>query len=598
MPSPPGLGNWPTGLVYLVKGNEVYELSADLSTATRIALIPGSAGTHSGITFDRTGKWDYDMIITHQGGAVYRVSRSVGGVYTWSYVANTNTMQESPRIITDDPAKWGAYAGCITTSSENTYQVFAICQNTAGGYSVSTLATNIANAEASDVRPTTGESTFGSTPYVYFLSAFNYNRIVAYSAADLPTNSAGDLFVSQEYTGGVVRVTGAGTRSTFANGGSEHYEGSNFCFAAQAVDTAEDCDDGVDNDHDGNTDAADEDCWVCGDGDVDPGEGCDDGNVVYGDGCGGDCVTEITDTDGDGTPDDSDICPGFDDRLDADSDGIPDGCDFCPTDATNDADSDGVCGALDQCPGFPDSDNADGDALPDGCDACPLDAANDADSDGVCGNEDICPGFDDTVDADTDGIPDGCDDCPNDAENDADNDGVCGDVDICPGFDDLLDNDGDFDPDGCDSCPNDAENDADGDGVCGDVDSCEGYNDNDNADGDEIPDACDDCPADAENDADGDGVCGDVDLCANTGAETVPTRSLGTNRWADVDGDGVFDTTASRGKGPGRAYTIEDTEGCTCSQIIAFCGYGSGHTQFGCSISVMDAWVAGYPYCH
>lgn len=139
----PGLGNWPTGLVYLVKGNEVYELSADLSTATLIASIHGSAGTHSGITFDRTGKWNYDMIITHQGGAVYRISRSSGGIYTWSYVANTYTMQESPRIINDDPAKWGTYAASITTSSENTYQVFAICQNSIGGYSVSTLATNV-----------------------------------------------------------------------------------------------------------------------------------------------------------------------------------------------------------------------------------------------------------------------------------------------------------------------------------------------------------------------------------------------------------------------------------------------------------------------
>ena len=39
-------------------------------------------------------------------------------------------------------------------------------------------------------------------------------------------------------------------------------------------------------------------------------------------------VSAPTDTDGDGVPDGSDICPGFDDNIDSDSDGIPDGCDI------------------------------------------------------------------------------------------------------------------------------------------------------------------------------------------------------------------------------------------------------------------------------
>ncbi len=36
---------------------------------------------------------------------------------------------------------------------------------------------------------------------------------------------------------------------------------------------------------------------------------------------------QVPDTDGDGIPDDLDVCPGFDDTADADVDGIPDGCD-------------------------------------------------------------------------------------------------------------------------------------------------------------------------------------------------------------------------------------------------------------------------------
>jgi len=45
------------------------------------------------------------------------------------------------------------------------------------------------------------------------------------------------------------------------------------------------CADGADNDCDGNIDAADPDCFVCGDGVLQPGEECDDGNTNPFDGC-------------------------------------------------------------------------------------------------------------------------------------------------------------------------------------------------------------------------------------------------------------------------------------------------------------------------
>jgi len=42
-------------------------------------------------------------------------------------------------------------------------------------------------------------------------------------------------------------------------------------------------------------------------------------------------VTVTDDFDGDGVPNDEDICPGFDDNIDTDGDGVPDGCDPNPT---------------------------------------------------------------------------------------------------------------------------------------------------------------------------------------------------------------------------------------------------------------------------
>jgi hypothetical protein len=125
------------------------------------------------------------------------------------------------------------------------------------------------------------------------------------------------------------------------------------------------------------------------------------------------------------------------------------------------------------------------------------------------------------------------------------------------------------------------------------------------SDGDGVPDGDDNCPdtasgdpvdangcSAAQLDTDNDGVSDANDYCANTVIpESVPSRSLGVNRFALVDGDDVFDTKSPKGKGPRRSYTTADTAGCSCTQIIEAQGLGKGHTKFGCSISAMDDWV-------
>ena len=90
-------------------------------------------------------------------------------------------------------------------------------------------------------------------------------------------------------------------------------------------------------------------------------------------------------------------------------------------------------------------------------------------------------------------------------------------------------------------------------------------------------------------DADGDGVCDSVDLCPDTVIpESVPTKSHNPNQWALVDDDGEFDTV---GNGADRSYTIQDTAGCSCEQIVAALGLGSGHLKNGCSNGAMDGWL-------
>jgi hypothetical protein len=139
--------------------------------------------------------------------------------------------------------------------------------------------------------------------------------------------------------------------------------------------------------------------------------------------------------------------------------------------------------------------------------------------------------------------------------------------------------------------------DFDADGVPDDGDKCPRNANPDQADGDGdgVGDVCDNCRRTANSDqADGDGdSLGDAcDLCAGTQIpEGVPATRLGVNRFALVDADGVFDTTSPRGTGPGAAFTIEDTGGCSCAQIVDALGLGQGHGKFGCSLGVMRDWV-------
>ena len=49
------------------------------------------------------------------------------------------------------------------------------------------------------------------------------------------------------------------------------------------------------------------------------------------------------DSDGDGSCDSDDICPGEDDFLDTDEDTVVDCLDQCPLDANDDSDGDGSC---------------------------------------------------------------------------------------------------------------------------------------------------------------------------------------------------------------------------------------------------------------
>jgi hypothetical protein len=98
---------------------------------------------------------------------------------------------------------------------------------------------------------------------------------------------------------------------------------------------------------------------------------------------------------------------------------------------------------------------------------------------------------------------------------------------------------------------------------------------------------------------DDDGIPADQDLCPDTAIpEGVPTIGLKPNHYALLDGDIVFEVQAPPGKGNVPApptFTLLDTGGCSCEQIIEELGLGQGPRKFGCPLDVMQEWIDSVP---
>ncbi|MBW2981794.1 hypothetical protein KY343_02835 [Candidatus Woesearchaeota archaeon] len=133
------------------------------------------------------------------------------------------------------------------------------------------------------------------------------------------------------------------------------------------------------------------------------------------------------------------------------------------------------------------------------------------------------------------------------------------------------------------------------DGINGNNCSAECDQDSDCASGYTCSDSCVCVPTGADDD--GDGVSDDQDKCPNTIIpEGVPTDVLRPNNYAQTDSDTFFETNTGSAANPfitDSGYTIVDTYGCSCEQIL-FCkpGQDVGEQKWGCTEGTMNVWIS------
>ena len=97
-----------------------------------------------------------------------------------------------------------------------------------------------------------------------------------------------------------------------------------------------------------------------------------------------------------------------------------------------------------------------------------------------------------------------------------------------------------------------------------------------------------------ERDSDRDGIPDKVDLCPGTTTDAAAKKRLMAWRYADIDGDSVFETR-KKPLGPivHSEYNLAQTYGCTCSQILMKKpGMDWDDRILGCTASVMKAWIS------
>lgn len=92
-----------------------------------------------------------------------------------------------------------------------------------------------------------------------------------------------------------------------------------------------------------------------------------------------------------------------------------------------------------------------------------------------------------------------------------------------------------------------------------------------------------------QDDTDQDGVLDVDDFCPDTTRDSIDEENIKPGHYAWIDDDDILFTVG--GKKDREEYTMEDTGGCSCFQILTETGAGKGQFKHGCSPGTMKNWI-------
>ena len=132
----PGLGSFSLGDVFMGNGNpgEIVRVQMDANgTVTRLdnpwVTVPSTGRLRGGITFDKTGSFNFDMLTVWTDGKIFRV-KSDG---TFSLVAHltqvTNLLRQPEGADVAAATGFGPASGCLLTGDQGGLNLWAVCPN-------------------------------------------------------------------------------------------------------------------------------------------------------------------------------------------------------------------------------------------------------------------------------------------------------------------------------------------------------------------------------------------------------------------------------------------------------------------------------------
>jgi len=127
-----GRAGFPSGDLFLSSGDSIYEVDA-LGNAPKLFSVPSPGLTLEFVAFDDEGAWGYKLYAITADGGLWSVNSTGRATLVTSLGAN-----QVPEGIVVAPPTFGAYAGYMLVSRENSHDLVAISPVTPGA--ITTIA--------------------------------------------------------------------------------------------------------------------------------------------------------------------------------------------------------------------------------------------------------------------------------------------------------------------------------------------------------------------------------------------------------------------------------------------------------------------------